>query len=47
MELTVHEYAAYGVLVTMEDTVNGQPTLPLSFALEMADQLSEHDDTSD
>ncbi len=44
MELSVQDYANYGVIVTTKEEVNGQPTLPLAFALSMADHLAEHDD---
>lgn len=44
MDLTAQQYADYNVIVTTKAEVDGTPTLPLSFALDMADQLAEYDE---
>lgn len=43
MELTLQDYANYGVIVTTADEVGGQPTLPLAYALEVADRLADYE----
>ena len=45
VEPSVQDYANHNVIVTTKEEVDGQPTLPLSFALSMADHMAEHEDT--
>lgn len=47
MELTTAEYAAYGILVTTEEEVDGSPTVPLGLALHVADDQADFEDHDD
>ena len=43
MEPTLQDYARHGVIVTTEEEVAGEPTVPLGFALDMADHLADYE----